>query len=143
MTTQRNCDGLAWTGRAQGQNSFDAVQVFDVAVDRINKPYLPLASGEWSVETGIAVAASTGAAALLAGGLSGSWPLMATLAGSLALGIAYSTDVPFLRWKRYPLLAAGCILSVRYIALSLSHCLPLDKRMCMCVHVGQTPAPLK
>ena len=50
---------------------------------------------------------------LLAGWLSGSWPLMATLAGSLALGIAYSTDLPLLRWKRYPLLAAGCILSVR------------------------------
>lgn len=88
-------------------------QVFDVSVDRINKPYLPLASGEWSVELGITVAASTGGAALLAGWLSGSWPLMATLAGSLALGIAYSTDLPLLRWKRYPLLAAGCILSVR------------------------------
>ncbi len=90
------------------------LQVFDVAVDRINKPYLPLASGEWSVETGIAVSASTGGAALLAGCFSGSWPLMATLAGSLVLGIAYSTDLPFLRWKRYPVLAAGCILSVRY-----------------------------
>ena len=90
------------------------VQVFDVSVDRINKPHLPLASGEWSMELGITVAASTGGAALLAGWLSGSWPLMATLAGSLALGIAYSTDLPFLRWKRYPLLAAGCILSVRY-----------------------------
>lgn len=65
------------------------------------------------MELGITVAASTGGAALLAGWLSGSWPLMATLAGSLGLGIAYSTDLPLLRWKRYPLLAAGCILSVR------------------------------
>ena len=38
---------------------------------------------------------------------------MATLAGSLVLGIAYSTDVPFLRWKQNPVAAAGCILAVR------------------------------
>lgn len=44
---------------------------------------------------------------------SGSAPLLATLGGSLLLGIAYSTDVPFLRWKRFPVLAAACILAVR------------------------------
>jgi homogentisate phytyltransferase/homogentisate geranylgeranyltransferase len=38
---------------------------------------------------------------------------MATLAGSLALGIVYSTELPFLRWKRHPVLAAACILAVR------------------------------
>ena len=27
-------------------------QIFDVPIDRINKPYLPLASGEFSVRTG-------------------------------------------------------------------------------------------
>ena len=57
--------------------------------------------------------AATGALALALGVLSGSGPLLATLIGSLVLGIAYSTDVPFLRWKQYPLLAAGCILAVR------------------------------
>ncbi len=55
----------------------------------------------------------TGALALALGILSGSGPLLATLVGSLVLGIAYSTDLPFLRWKQYPILAAGCILSVR------------------------------
>jgi homogentisate phytyltransferase/homogentisate geranylgeranyltransferase len=55
----------------------------------------------------------SGSMALLLGMLSGSAPLLATLVGSLLLGIAYSTDVPFLRWKQYPLAAATCILSVR------------------------------
>jgi hypothetical protein len=28
-------------------------QVFDVRIDRVNKPYLPLASGEFSMQTGV------------------------------------------------------------------------------------------
>ena len=155
-------------------------QIFDVPIDRINKPYLPLASGEFSmrmgaslvssvkssfdvfrgklsflhsvrllrcdlqrleqpckfvlrhlamlasyeesmicdemqpmIETEMAQVIGTGALALALGIFSGSGPLLATLMGSLVLGIAYSTDLPFLRWKQHPILAAGCILSVR------------------------------
>lgn len=40
---------------------------------------------------------------------------MLTVCVSLALGAAYSADLPLLRWKRSPLLAAGCILAVRAI----------------------------
>jgi hypothetical protein len=79
----------------------------------VNKPYLPLAAGDFSVRTGVAIVVATGAAALAIGVWAGSAPLLATLGGSLLLGIAYSTDLPFLRWKRWPLVAAGCILAVR------------------------------
>ena len=89
-------------------------QIFDVDIDKVNKPYLPLASGDWSLNTGISVAVSTGVVAVLLGIYIGSAPLLATLVGSLLLGIAYSVDLPFLRWKKYPVLAMGCILSVRY-----------------------------
>ena len=89
-------------------------QIFDVDIDKINKPYLPLASGVWSLNTGISVAVSTGLVAVLLALYIGSAPLLATVVGSLLLGIAYSVDLPFLRWKRYPVLAMGCILSVRY-----------------------------
>ena len=88
-------------------------QVFDVEIDRINKPYLPLAAGEWSVETGVTAVVATGGAAILMGLVIGSGPLLATLLGSLLLGVAYSVDLPLLRWKQHPLLAAGCILCVR------------------------------
>ena len=94
-------------------------QIFDVDIDKVNKPYLPLASGEWSLNTGISVAVSTGLVAVLLGLYIGSAPLLATLIGSLLLGIAYSVDLPFLRWKRYPVLAMGCILSVRCPFLTL------------------------
>lgn len=38
---------------------------------------------------------------------------------SLVLGVVYSTDLPFLRWKRFPVLAAGCIVMVRALAVQL------------------------
>jgi homogentisate phytyltransferase/homogentisate geranylgeranyltransferase len=88
-------------------------QIFDVDIDKVNKPYLPLASGDWSLNTGISVAVGTGLVAVLLGLYIGSPPLLATLVGSLLLGIAYSVDLPFLRWKKYPVLAMGCILCVR------------------------------
>ncbi len=55
----------------------------------------------------------TGAAALAIGAAVGSAPLLLTLVGSLVLGVLYSTELPFMRWKRSPLLAAACILAVR------------------------------
>ena len=33
-------------------------QIFDVPIDRINKPYLPLASGEFSMRTGTSLVSS-------------------------------------------------------------------------------------
>lgn len=94
-------------------------QLFDVDIDKVNKPYLPLASGEFSMATGVALVAGSGAAALALGAASGSPPLMATLIASAALGVLYSTELPFMRWKRSPLLAAACILAVRALAVQL------------------------
>ena len=93
---------------------------------QVNKPYLPLASGEFSMRTAAAVVVATGAAALALGAAAASAPLMATLAGSLALGVAYSTDLPGLRWKQHPLAAAACILAVR-CARTMPHAHALRK----------------
>ena len=68
--------------------------------------------------------ALTGALALAMGAAVGSAPLTLTLAGSLLLGIVYSADVPFLRWKRSPVLAAACILAVRCAAYRFRHTWP-------------------
>lgn len=57
---------------------------------QVNKPYLPLASGEFSVETGKRLVAATTVAALGLGLWSGSPALLATLAVSKLLGILYS-----------------------------------------------------
>jgi homogentisate phytyltransferase/homogentisate geranylgeranyltransferase len=64
------------------------------------------------------VAAAT-AASLAIGLASGSAPLVWTLAASLILGVLYSADLPLMRWKRSPLLAAGCILAVRAVIVQV------------------------
>lgn len=94
-------------------------QIFDIEIDRVNKPYLPLAAGDFSRSTGIFLVVITGLASLMIGISSKSLPLMVTLLGSLLLGIAYSTDFPFLRWKRHPVAAAMCILTVRAVLVQL------------------------
>lgn len=90
-------------------------QIYDIEIDKINKPYLPLASGELSVATAWWIVSGTGLLSVALGVSSHSAPLLWTLVGSLMLGIAYSMDLPFLRWKKYPTLAAICILSVRAV----------------------------
>ena len=94
-------------------------QIYDIEIDKVNKPYLPLAAEDFSVGTGTTIVWFTGAASLGIGLASNSMPLLATLAGSLLLGIVYSTDLPFLRWKRHPVAAALCILTVRSLLVQL------------------------
>lgn len=94
-------------------------QCFDVNIDKVNKPYLPLASGEWTLTTGIAVSTVTGILACAIAIGSGSIPLITTVLGSLVLGVAYSADVPLLRWKKHPLAAAICILVVRAVLVQV------------------------
>eukprot|EP00656_Telonema_subtile_P038477 TRINITY_DN4340_c0_g1_i2.p1 TRINITY_DN4340_c0_g1~~TRINITY_DN4340_c0_g1_i2.p1 ORF type:complete len:432 (-),score=141.14 TRINITY_DN4340_c0_g1_i2:82-1377(-) len=94
-------------------------QIFDVEIDKVNKPYLPLASGEWSIAFASQLCVSLLAVGLGIGYTYGTVPLQYTLAGSAALGTAYSTDIPLLRWKKYPLLASGCILVVRAVIVQV------------------------
>ena len=94
-------------------------QVYDVEIDRVNKPYLPLASGEMSIAWGRRTVALSAAASLAVGLASGSAPLVAALVSSLVLGVFYSADLPLLRWKRFPVLAAACILCVRALIVQL------------------------
>jgi len=90
-------------------------QVLDIEADKINKPYLPLAKGEFTKNQGIAICV----VCLILGlgiGFSApaqltSMPLRATLLGSTVLGTAYS--LPPLRLKRFPLMAGICITTVR------------------------------
>lgn len=91
-------------------------QLWDIEIDRINKPNLPLASGEFSLQQGKWIVGITGCLALLVAFSSGNW-LFATVAISLMIGTAYS--VPPIRLKQFPLFAAFCILTVRGIVVNL------------------------
>ncbi|KAF8084146.1 hypothetical protein N665_0732s0004 [Sinapis alba] len=95
-------------------------QLSDVEIDKVNKPYLPLASGEYSVKTGIAIVASFSIMSFWLGWIVGSWPLFWALFVSFMLGTAYSINLPLLRWKRFALVAAMCILAVRAIIVQVA-----------------------
>ncbi|MBW4522466.1 MAG: homogentisate phytyltransferase [Scytolyngbya sp. HA4215-MV1] len=91
-------------------------QIEDVAIDRINKPHLPLASGEFSKHQAWTIVAITGALALLIAFWQGKF-LLATVGISLMIGTAYS--LPPIRLKRFPLWASLCIFTVRGAIVNL------------------------
>jgi homogentisate phytyltransferase/homogentisate geranylgeranyltransferase len=91
-------------------------QLEDVAIDRINKPHLPLAAGEFSKAKAQLIVAITGCLALLLALLLGPF-LLGMVSVSLAIGTAYS--LPPIRLKRFPFWAALCIFSVRGAIVNL------------------------
>jgi homogentisate phytyltransferase/homogentisate geranylgeranyltransferase len=91
-------------------------QVIDVELDKINKPELPIASGELSISTAkkivlISGIIAVGAAALL------NWVLLLLIVVILLLGIAYS--VPPIQLKQHHLPAALAITIVRGVLVNI------------------------
>ena len=105
--------GACWCGNIYivGLN-----QLEDVEIDKINKPNLPLAAGDFSLTQGKAIIVTTGILALVISGLLGIY-LWGTVAISLAIGTAYS--LPPIRLKRFPFWAAFCIFTVRGVIVNL------------------------
>lgn len=91
-------------------------QVYDVDIDRMNKPHLPLASGEFSPSMGWRIVAVTGIMALTTAPLQ-SAALAGTVWASLAIGTAYS--LPPIRLKQFPFWASVCIFTVRGVIVNL------------------------
>jgi homogentisate phytyltransferase/homogentisate geranylgeranyltransferase len=91
-------------------------QLEDVAIDRINKPHLPLAAGEFSRRQAWAIVAVAGMLAILLALWQGPF-LLATVGVSLLIGTAYS--LPPIRLKRFPVWASLCIFTVRGVIVNL------------------------
>ena len=91
-------------------------QLEDAAIDRINKPHLPIASGAFSLAQAQAIVRLTGSLAILLAASQGIY-LLAMVAISLGIGTAYS--LPPLRLKRFPLWASLCIFTVRGVVVNL------------------------
>ncbi|OIW16404.1 hypothetical protein TanjilG_19120 [Lupinus angustifolius] len=100
---------------------------------QINKPYLPLPSGKLSYTNGVFIVASSLILGLWFAWMIGSWPLFWTLSGSYVFSAAYSVDVPFLRWKKSPLLTA-----MNYV-LDMAIIMPLGYFLHMQTHVLKRP----
>uniref|UniRef100_A0A0D3GJH5 Uncharacterized protein n=1 Tax=Oryza barthii TaxID=65489 RepID=A0A0D3GJH5_9ORYZ len=67
-------------------------QLFDIEIDKVNKPTLPLASGEYSPATGVALVSAFAAMSFGLGWAVGSQPLFLALFISFILGTAYSIN---------------------------------------------------
>ncbi|MBW4516980.1 MAG: homogentisate phytyltransferase [Timaviella obliquedivisa GSE-PSE-MK23-08B] len=91
-------------------------QLEDVDIDRINKPHLPLASGEFTRSMGQGIVVFTGFLALTLSSFLGTF-LTFTIWASLLIGTAYS--LPPIRLKRFPVWASLCIFTVRGAIVNL------------------------
>mmetsp|Transcript_11568 Transcript_11568/g.17788 ORF Transcript_11568/g.17788 Transcript_11568/m.17788 type:complete len:388 (-) Transcript_11568:3486-4649(-) len=89
-------------------------QITDVEIDKINKPNLPIPTGDLSIKKATYVVLVALAASLWMGTMHAKFAtqgLNVALWGSGILGTLYS--LPPFRLKRFPLLAAFCIVAVR------------------------------
>ena len=91
-------------------------QLADIEIDKINKPWLPLASGAMSVRRARIIVWGCAAGAVATGLATGPFALAAFLVG-ISVGTAYS--LPPLRLKRSALWAALSIAGVRAFAVNL------------------------
>ncbi|XP_025615142.1 naringenin 8-dimethylallyltransferase 2, chloroplastic isoform X4 [Arachis hypogaea] len=80
-------------------------QLADLEIDKINKPYLPLASGDFSFRNGVIIVTSFLLTSFGVGWMIGSKPLIWALFGSFFFMSAYSVDLPLLRWKKSTILS--------------------------------------
>lgn len=85
-------------------------QLTDVPIDQVNKPWLPLASGELSPRGGRLLVAAAALIALTLGALGGA-ALLLTVVAIMLIGSAYS--LPPTRLKRFPVAAALSIAAAR------------------------------
>ncbi|KAJ4981997.1 hypothetical protein NE237_032834 [Protea cynaroides] len=92
-------------------------ELFDVEIDKINKQYLPLVSRELSTRDVVVIAFLDIILSIGIVLMSKSPTLLAALVVNFICGTGYSVNLPFLRWKKHPLLAisttvAGCAFGV-------------------------------
>uniref|UniRef100_A0A6N2KXE4 Uncharacterized protein n=1 Tax=Salix viminalis TaxID=40686 RepID=A0A6N2KXE4_SALVM len=84
-------------------------QLFDVEIDKVNKPYLPLASGDFSMGTGVAIVSASLLTSFAMGIMFQSRHYFLPYSLVLCLGVC----IP-LKWKKQAFLAAICIM-VRFV----------------------------
>nr|BBG56302.1 phenylpropane-specific prenyltransferase [synthetic construct] len=101
-------------------------QICDIELDKINKPSLPLASGELSMTTAITVSALSAIMSFSIGWIA-SPALFWGFVGWFVVGTAYSANLPWLRWKRFPLTSAFYMLCSRALVVPIGYYLHMQK----------------
>ncbi|KAK9214337.1 hypothetical protein WN944_006326 [Citrus x changshan-huyou] len=77
---------------------------------KINKPYLPLASGDLSRGTAMAICIGSAILSFTLAIMSGSPPLLSIQILGFLSGCAYSLPLTFLRWKSHTFMAPLCLV---------------------------------
>ncbi|XP_068642807.1 homogentisate solanesyltransferase, chloroplastic-like [Aristolochia californica] len=95
-------------------------QIYDIEIDKINKPYLPIAAADFSVSSAWALVLALAAIGFLIAGLNFGSFLSALYTLGLFLGTIYS--VPPFRLKRFPIVAFLIIATVRGFLLNFGLC---------------------
>ncbi|RRR74707.1 MAG: homogentisate phytyltransferase [Candidatus Viridilinea halotolerans] len=101
-------------------------QLTDVAIDRVNKPWLPLAAGTLSLPAGRRLVLGAAVVALVGAALAGPF-LLAMVAIIMLIGSLYS--LPPLRLKRWPLPAALSIAFARGVISNMGVALHYRDRL--------------
>ncbi len=91
-------------------------QIYDVQIDRINKPYLPLASRQLSMKEGKSIVMGSAVISLVIAWASG-FILGLTISLAFIIGTIYS--VPPVRLKNYGVLSSLSIMIVRSFVVNL------------------------
>ncbi|ESR45080.1 hypothetical protein CICLE_v10003300mg, partial [Citrus x clementina] len=101
-------------------------QICDVEIDKINKPYLPLASGDLSMGTAIAICIGSAILSYALAIMSGSPPLLLIQILCFLCGCAYSLPLPFLRWKSKTFMAPLTLVILMGFTLQLPFCMHMQ-----------------
>lgn len=101
-------------------------QLTDVLIDRVNKPWLPVAAGRLTPGQGRALTIGAAAASVGLAALAGPY-LLLTIVLIMLIGSAYS--LPPLRLKRFPLAAALSIAVARGVIANLGLALHYRERL--------------
>jgi homogentisate phytyltransferase/homogentisate geranylgeranyltransferase len=91
-------------------------QLTDIEIDKVNKPYLPLASGAYSKTQALAIIGICVLVSIVLAIVEGGY-LLATLLISILIGTLYS--LPPARLKRFHFWAAFCIIAIRGLVVNL------------------------
>ncbi|KAH9743306.1 homogentisate geranylgeranyltransferase [Citrus sinensis] len=119
-------------------------QLYDVAIDKVNKPNLPLTSGDLSMRTGIAIASSSLLMSLAIGIMLRSPPFLLALIIWFLLASAYSVDVAEKFISNYTVHCARegtstpiCLLHTHSVAITCCFCFVISvlKVLWLCVYV--------
>jgi homogentisate phytyltransferase/homogentisate geranylgeranyltransferase len=113
-------------------------QITDVAIDRINKPFLPIAAGELSLEQARWIVL---ACTLIPLALAVTQGLVEIVSVSAALLVGAAYSLPPLRLKRFPALAAASITVVRSVVVNVGVALHFSSALAGGASAGTVPGP--